>query len=366
MNRFIAFVIKEFHHITRDYRTLIILFGIPIAQILIFGYVVKSEIKDVNIAVFDKSKDVTTLRITNKLISSGYFLLNKNLDNTKDAEEIFKRGDVKMIVVFDSDFDKKMHCNEHPEIQLLADASDPNQASLIVNYTTVIINNFLKEEFVAYDIPLQVTPQVRMFYNEEMRSVFMFVPGTMAMILMLISAMMTSVSIAKEKELGTMENLLVSPLQPIQIIIGKVTPYLFLSIVNAVSILALGYFVFGLPIRGSLLLLMGETILFIFLSLSLGILISTVSSSQQAAMFISMFALLLPVLLLSGFIYPIENMPEILQWLTYVMPPRYFIVILKNIMLKGTGFMFVWKETLIIIGFTIVFIAISVKKFKLR
>lgn len=366
MNRFIAFIIKEFRHITRDYRTLIILFGIPIAQILIFGFVVKSEVKDVNIAVFDKSKDAVTQRITNKLISSGYFLLNKNLDSTIDAESIFKKGDVKMIVVFDNDFSKKLSNGEHPAIQLLADASDPNQASLIVNYTTAIINDFITQEYIQKNIPLQIIPQVRMLYNEEMKSVFMFVPGTMAMILMLISAMLTSVSIAREKELGTMENLLVSPLRPIQIVIGKVTPYILLSIVNAISILLLAFFVFGLPVRGSLLLLMGESILFIMLSLSLGILISTVASSQQVAMFISMFALLLPVILLSGFIYPIENMPLILQWLAYIMPPKYFIIILKNIMLKGTGFMFVWKETLVLIGFTIVFIALSVKKFKLR
>ena len=366
MNRFIAFIIKEFRHITRDYRTLIILFGIPIAQILIFGFVVKSEVKDVNIAVFDKSKDAVTQRITNKLISSGYFLLNKNLDSTIDAESIFKKGDVKMIVVFDNDFSKKLSNGEHPAIQLLADASDPNQASLIVNYTTAIINDFITQEYIQKNIPLQIIPQVRMLYNEEMKSVFMFVPGTMAMILMLISAMLTSVSIAREKELGTMENLLVSPLRPIQIVIGKVTPYILLSIVNAISILLLAFFVFGLPVRGSLLLLMGESILFIMLSLSLGILISTLASSQQVAMFISMFALLLPVILLSGFIYPIENMPLILQWLAYIMPPKYFIIILKNIMLKGTGFMFVWKETLVLIGFTIVFIALSVKKFKLR
>jgi len=271
-----------------------------------------------------------------------------------------------MIVVFDNDFSKKLSNGEHPAIQLLADASDPNQASLIVNYTTAIINDFITQEYIQKNIPLQIIPQVRMLYNEEMKSVFMFVPGTMAMILMLISAMLTSVSIAREKELGTMENLLVSPLRPIQIVIGKVTPYILLSIVNAISILLLAFFVFGLPVRGSLLLLMGESILFIMLSLSLGILISTVASSQQVAMFISMFALLLPVILLSGFIYPIENMPLILQWLAYIMPPKYFIIILKNIMLKGTGFMFVWKETLVLIGFTIVFIALSVKKFKLR
>lgn len=194
----------------------------------------------------------------------------------------------------------------------------------------------------------------------------MFVPGTMALILMLISAMMTSISIAREKEMGTMEVLLVSPLKPLQIILGKVTPYVALSFINAVTIIILGNTVFDVPVKGSLLLLMGESLLFILLALSLGILISTVSKTQQVAMFISLFALMLPTILLSGFIFPIESMPEVLQWISAIMPPRWFIVIIKNIMLKGAGLAFVWKETLILIAMITFFIIMSVKKFKIR
>jgi ABC-2 type transport system permease protein len=194
----------------------------------------------------------------------------------------------------------------------------------------------------------------------------MFVPGTMALILMLVSAMMTSISITREKETGTMEAILVSPLTPVQIIAGKVTPYILLSFINAVIIILMGYFIFKLPVNGSLLLLFGETILFITVALSLGIMISTISDSQVVAMFISAFALLLPTMLLSGFIFPIANMPEILQWLCKIMPPTYFITILKSVMLKGTGFAEIWPETLILAGMLVFFLGISSIRFKSR
>ncbi|MCF8308755.1 MAG: ABC transporter permease [Bacteroidales bacterium] len=366
MKRFLAFVKKEIQHIFRDTRTMLILFGIPIAQILIFGYVIKNDIKDVDIAVYDQSKDEYTRQITNKLTSSGYFILNRELDNMKNIDRIFKEGEVKLVVVYENNFSKKLHAENNATVQLIADASDPNRANLITNYSGAIIHDFVKDEFHIDQLPYQINSKVRMLYNQNLASVFMFVPGTMALILMLVSAMMTSISIAREKELGTMENLLVSPLRPAQIVVGKVTPYVLLSIINAITILVLGVFVFGLPIRGSLTLLMLESVLFITLSLSLGILISTMSPNQQVAMFISLFALMLPTLLLSGFIFPIENMPKLLQWLSAIMPPKYFITILKNIMLKGTGMAFVWKETLILGGMTAVFIILSVKKFKLR
>jgi ABC-2 type transport system permease protein len=213
---------------------------------------------------------------------------------------------------------------------------------------------------------MQINTEARMVFNEGLKSVYMFVPGTMALILMLVSAMMTSISIAREKEMGTMEVLLVSPLRPAQIVIGKVLPYVVLAFINAITIILIGYFIFEMPVKGSLWLLLAENLLFISLALSLGILISTLAKSQQVAMFISLFALMLPTILLSGFIFPIENMPVILQWLTYIIPPKYFIIIIKNIMIKGTGFEFVWKETLVLIGMMILFIIISVKKFKVR
>lgn len=366
MKQFIGFVRKEFYHIFRDVRTMLVLFGIPVAQLLIFGYVVSTEIKDVRIAVYDPSKDEVTRDITEKILSSGYFILEKNLDDLRSAEDIFREGNVREVIVFEPGFAEKLEREGSADVQVLADASDASTANLIVNYTTGIIASYMGEINSQAGRPLSVNAEVRMIYNEGLKSVFMFVPGTMALILMLVSAMMTSISIAREKETGTMEVLLVSPLRPAQIVVGKVIPYVALSFINAVTIIALGFFVFGMPVRGSLGLLLAESLLFICLALSLGIFISTLAKTQQVAMFISMFALMLPTILLSGFIFPIENMPVALQWLSHIMPPKYFIIIIKNIMLKGTGFMYVWKETAILAGMTLVFIALSIAKFNIR
>jgi len=366
MNRFIGFVKKEFHHIFRDPRTMLILFGMPIAQILIFGYVVSNEITDVKIGIYDKSKDNVTNEITNKITSSGFFILNENLNSDKEIEDAFKKGIIREVIVFENNFAEKLKREGTAGIQIIADASDANTANIVSNYTKAIINSYVKNELFAKGLPYEIIPEVRMLYNTSLKSVYMFVPGTMALILMLVSAMMTSISIAREKEMGTMEVLLVSPLKPLPIVIGKVIPYMALSFINAIVIIALSYFVFDMPIMGNLAFLLLETLLFIFMALSLGILISTVSNSQVVAMFISMFALMMPTMLLSGFIFPIENMPKILQWLSTVMPAKYFIIIVKNIMIKGSGIGIIWKETLIIVGMTLFFLGMSIKKFKVR
>jgi len=366
MKQFLGFVKKEFYHIFRDARTLLVLFGIPVAQLLIFGYVVSTEIRNIKIAIYDPAKDDATREITDKITSSTYFTLYDNLDNISNIEEIFRNGKVKEVIVFEQDFGSKLEKEGTAKIQLIADASDANTANLIVNYTSAIIQDYIKKKNQLNPVPMQIVPRVRMVFNENLKSVYMFVPGTMALILMLVSAMMTSISIAREKEMGTMEVLLVSPLKPLQIIVGKVLPYVVLAFINAITIIVMGNLIFGMPVNGSLALLLAESMLFICVALSLGILISTVAKSQQVAMFISMFALMLPTILLSGFIFPVENMPVILQGISHLMPPRYFIIIIKNIMLKGTGLLYVWKETLILVIMMCVFIAVSVKKFKIR
>jgi ABC-2 type transport system permease protein len=366
MKRFWGFVIKEFRHILRDYRTLLVLFGMPVAQMLIFGFVITNEIKDANIAILDYSNDNTTRKITQKLVSSGYFRLTQVLHSDNEIEDCFKSGRAKEIVVFGPDFSQCLQRDRSVNVQLLADASDANQANLITAYTSAILADFSSELNGGISPPMQIVPEVRMLYNEELKGAFMFVPGTMAMILMLISALMTSISIVREKETGTMEVLLVSPLKPRQIIFGKVIPYVFLSFLNAIVIILLSIFVFQVPVRGSIFLLLAESFLFITLALSLGIFISTNTNSQQTAMFISMLALLLPTILLSGFIFPIENMPVVLQWLCQLMPPKWFITIIKGIMLKDLGIGGVWKETLVLTGMAIFFIMLSIKRFRIR
>ncbi len=366
MNSFAGFVKKEFLHIFRDPRTLLILFGMPVAQIMIFGYVITNEIKDIPIAIFDQAKDRASREISNKLVSSGYFSLKMNLNSIKEVEPVLRQGEVKEVIVFEPDFNNKMESGNKGTVQLLTDASDPNTANLIVSYTSGIIRDYALSRYGSEKMPSLIEPKIRMMYNQDLKGVFMFVPGTMALILMLISAMMTSISISREKELGTMEVLMVSPIKPFQIVVGKLIPYIVLSFINAVVIIALGTFVFGLPVRGSLILLLLESLLFISLALSLGILISTVSNSQMVAMFISLIGLMLPTILLSGFIYPIENMPLILQWISNIMPPKWYIIIVKDIMIKGEGLRFVWKETLIMLGMTLFFMLAAIKRFKIR
>jgi len=366
MNRFIGFLRKEFYHIFRDKRSMLILFGMPIVQIMLFGYVISTDLKDVKMAVLNHSKDEYSAEIINKITSSGYFSLTENLKSVKEADAVFRKGDVKLILVFEPDFGKNLIKNSKGNIQILTDASDPNTANLEVNYLQGILQNYNVEINRGKKRTFSIQAKSRMYFNSNLESVFMFIPGIMATILMLVSAMMTSISIAREKELGTMEILLVSPLNPLQIILGKVTPYLGLSFINALVIVGMGYFVFEVPVLGSFALLMAESILFIFLALSIGIFISTVAKNQQVAMMISMFVLMLPTIILSGFIFPIRNMPLPLQVVSNIIPPKWFIVILKNIMLKGVGFEYIWKETLILIAMTIGFIGLSLKKFKIR
>jgi ABC-2 type transport system permease protein len=367
MKRFMGFVKKEFLHIFRDFRTLILLFGIPAVQILLFGFVVSNDIKNAGVAFLDQSKDEVTLKLTDKIISSGFFRNNGNLLSIDDIDKVMKKGNTRAVVVFGENFGRDLIKTGKASMSIIADGSEPNTATLVTNYITAITNDYNRE--LAGSVSSSgalINPVVRMFYNPGLKGHFMFVPGVITLILILICALMTSVTITREKEFGTMEVLLVSPLRPVQIILGKVMPYFFLSLINIIVILILSWFVFSLPVKGSLILLLAESMLYILMSLSLGILISTVSKTMQQAIFISLIGLMLPTILLSGFIFPIENMPKIYQAICTIIPPRYFIIIIKNIMIKGTGLLYVWKETLVLAAMTVLFIGLSVRNFKIR
>ncbi len=366
MKRFIGFVKKEFYHIFRDRRSMFILFGMPVAQILLFGFAITNEINNVEIGILDKSKDHETLKIINKINASEYFSIDNVVENENEIEAVFKKGEVKAFLVFEEGFAENLHAFHLGKIQVITDATEPNTANTIVNYVQSIIQHYQQELNRTSAPGVQIDIQTRMFYNAELKSVFNFLPGVMTVILMLVSAMMTSISITREKELGTMEILLVSPLKPFQVIIGKVFPYIFLSIINALVILILGVTVFGMPIEGSLILLAFETVLFIITALSLGILISTIAETQQAAMMISLMGLMLPVILLSEFIFPISSMPDILQYISHIIPAKWFIIILKGIMLKGVGLVYLWKETVILVVMAVFLIVLSIKKYKIR
>lgn len=367
MKRFLGFVKKEFLHIFRDYRTLIILFGIPATQIILFGYVVTNDLKEAGIGILDNSKDEITRSITAQLMASGFFHLETELQSESEIDALFKAGDVKAVITYGDNFSRRLTSEGVADIAIIADGSEPNVASLVTSYASAIINDCIMEiatEKVIFRIP--VIPEVRMMYNQEMSSHYMFVPGVITLILILVCALMTSVTITREKEFGTMEVLLVSPLKPVQIILGKVAPYFLLSFINVIVILLLSWFVFRLPVKGSLALLLAECMLYILMGLSLGIMISTMASTMQQAIFISFLGLLLPSLLLSGFIYPIEHMPVIYDYVSFILPPRWFVVIIKSIMIKGSGLSDIWRETLFLAGATMLFIGISLRKFKSR
>lgn len=363
---FWAFVKKEFYHIIRDKRTLLILFGMPLAQILIFGYAVTNEFKDAQIDVLDYAKDDTSKELINHLQSSGNFIVNKMLLSEDDIESGMKAGDSKLVVVIPKDFSKDFKIDNSLEIQLIADGSDPNNATTLVQYVNEMVRSFKTEKAVSTANPFQIGVETRMIYNPQLISAYNFVPGTIALILLIICAMLTSLTISKEKELGTMEILLVSPLPPLLIILGKVTPYALLSFINAVMVLLIGYFVFNVPIVGSIGLLLLMCFLYVVTALSLGTLISTVSATQQSAMMKSLMGLMLPSMILSGFIFPLASMPLILQYIGKIVPATYFIEILKGIMLRGTGLNLILFEVGVLVLMTIVLLALALKNFKIR
>jgi ABC-2 type transport system permease protein len=366
MKRFIGFVKKEYYHIYRDKRSLFILFGMPVMQVLLFGFAITLEINKVEIAILDHAKDATTTEIVNKIAASKYFSINGFLASENQIEDSFRQGKIKAVLNFEKDFGEKLIRENQANLQIIADATNPNTANSITNYVQSIVQQYNQSINVNKIAIPQVITHTRMAYNPRLVSVYMFVPGIMTIILMLVSAMMTSISITREKELGTMEVLLVSPLRPLQVILGKVIPYILLSVINATVIVLLSIYVFKMPVQGSLFLLAGESILFIITSLSLGILISTIAQTQQTAIMISLMGLMLPVILLSGFIFPISGMPLPLQLISNIIPAKWFIIIIKAIMLKGVGIAFVWKETLILFGMTLFFIGLSTYKYKIR
>ncbi|NOT37104.1 MAG: ABC transporter permease [Saprospiraceae bacterium] len=366
MGQFWIFVRKEMWHILRDKQTLFVLLGMPISQILIFGFALSNEVKNSKIAILDHSKDLTTQQLIKRIESSKYFEITDYLSHSSEIEESFKKGDIKLAIIFSPDFEKNLYHSHEASVQFIADGTDPNVGTTLVNYGSAIIRDYQDELLGEKKLPYQIKPEVRMIYNEQLNASYNFVPGVMAMVLLLVCSLMTSVAIVREKELGTMEVLLASPLNPFFVVISKSIPYLFISIFNILSILFLSYFILEVPIRGSVFLLIAESILFIITSLSLGLFVSSIAKTQTSAMFGTLIGLFMPTLMFSGFMFPIDNMPVPMQILSNIIPSKWFFIIVKSIMIKGLGYMSIWKETLILVLFTILMIFISVKKFNKR
>jgi len=363
---FMAFVRKEFHHIFRDRTSILILLVMPILMLVLFGYALNTEVKNSKIAVYDPSRDVVTRAMVEKLQINNYFMLKKVLNNASEAEKAFQSGEVSMVIVFSENFYENLLHGGYAQIQLLADGSDPNTASIITTYATTILSSYQMELMKTGKIPYLITPEIKLLYNPSMVAAYNFVPGVMGMILLLICAMMTSVSITREKERGTMEVLLVSPMKPLYVILSKAVPYFFLSLVNLATILIISYFIMHVPIAGSLFWLLVISLVYIFVCLSLGLLISTVVETQMAAMIISAMGLMMPVMLMSGMMFPIENMPVYVRWISEIIPARWYIEAIRKLMIKGLGFSAIIQELSVLVGMGIVLIAISLRKFKIR
>jgi ABC-2 type transport system permease protein len=366
MKQLLIFIKKEFFHILRDPRSMLVLLGMPVVQIILFGFAITNEIRNANIAVLDNSKDEATQKIISRLEGNTYFKIYKDIKNNDGIYPAFKSGKIKLAVIFQPNFQQELLHTNKAQIQLIADASDPNNATTLTNYVSSIILDYQSDLNKLNKLPYTINTELKMLYNPQLKGIYSSVPGVMGLILMLISAMMTSIAIVKEKEIGTMEVLLVSPIKPWLIIISKVIPYFILSFVNVATILLLSVYVLGMPVEGSIILIFIMSSLYIFCSLALGILISTSVKTQEAAMLASLMGLMLPVMLLSGYIFPIANMPVILQVISNIIPAKWYIIIVKQVMIKGLGLADIWKETLILLGMTSFFILISIKRFKTR
>ncbi len=366
MKQFFTFVRKEFYHVSRDSKTLLMLFGMPIAQIILFGFALSNEIKNAKVVICDYANDYASHRIIQSIEANHSFSVEKTILSHKELEKSFQEGTVKLAIIFPGNFSNDLQHLKKAQIQIIADASDPNTATTLTGYATNIIMGYQGELQKASALPLMIKTEVRMIYNPELKGVTNFVPGVMALVLFLVCVLMTSVSIVREKEMGTMEVLLVSPFKPILVIIAKAVPYFALSLINLVVILVLSIFLMGMPMNGSFLLLFFESSLLILTALALGLLISNSTSSQQTAMLISLVGGMLPVLLLTGFMFPLENIPWLLQLIANVVPSKWYYIIVKSIMIKGLGFSAIWKETLILTGMTLFLLIVSLRKFKIR
>ena len=337
-----------------------ILLGMPVLQIILFGFAITTELNHSRVAVLDPSKDAVTTRITERIDENRYFSVVKELSSASDIETVFRHDEADIVVAFTPDFDANLSTGE-AGIQLVVDATDPSTGNMMAGYVQGIVGQALQSGTQSSPIV-----QTHLLFNPQMKSAYNFVPGVMGLILMLICAMMTSISIVREKETGTMEVLLVSPIRPIFIILAKAVPYLVLSCVNLATILLLSVYVLHVPVEGSLWTLSFLSLLLIAVALSLGLLISCVVQNQVAAMIVSGMGLMMPVMLLSGMIFPIESMPAVLQWISNIIPARWYIQAVKKVMIEGLGMAAVWHEALILSGMAALLIGLSLKKFKER
>lgn len=362
MKAFRAILIKEFRHIFRDSRTLVLILTMPIVLVILFGYTIKNEITNTKIAVLDYSHDTYSKLFIKKMTASTYFQIVKVLNSEKEIEQAFQQGLIHMAVVIPRDFEENIIRKKHSEIQLIIDASNINIATTLDSYGRQITFAFQKEinqlltNMQAFEI------NVNMQYNSRLESAYMFIPGNIALIMIIVTALMTSITLSREKETGSWRMLAITPVRQLTMVIAKIIPYMIISLICTIIVILLGIFMFKMPMEGSIALLTLVCILFMLTACAIGVLISVFTKTQQVAMILCMLGLFLPALLLSGFIFPIENMPVVIQLISHIIPTKWFIIALKDIMIKGAGLVTVWLPLTILIASTLVLMGLSVKK----
>ena len=388
MKQFIAFVIKEAKHILRDKRTMLILFGMPVVMMLLFGFAITTDVKNVRTVVVMSEMSPRTQQAVERLAQSEYFIITQTVNTPQEAERLIRSQKADMGLTpspgltpnpdltpnpsprgegnLKGEGDFKGEGSSNLQWQIMVDGSDPNMAQQWVTYAQSILSQPVDGKHYSLPSPLGEGLGVRLLYNPQMRSAYNFVPAIMGMLLMLICAMMTSISIVREKEKGTMEVLLVSPVRPLMVIIAKAVPYLVLAFGILITILLMARFVLGVPLAGSLFWILAVSTLYILLALSLGLLISNVAQTQLVALLMSAMVLLMPVVMLSGMLFPVEAMPTVLQWISAIVPPRYYIQAMRKLMIMGVGIEDVANEVAVLASMTVVLLAIALKKFNVR
>jgi ABC-2 type transport system permease protein len=360
-----AFMRKEVRHLLRDRQTLTILLLLPVAQLLLFGFAVRTDIHAVRVAVLAPTPDIVTDGLRTRFANSGRFLLAPPVATSEALDEMFRRGQVDVGVVLEPQMASRLATGQATHVLVVSDAVDPNTGTTMQNYALAIVREWQKDVH-ANEGMITIESRLRMRFNPTLESVNLFVPGLIAIILTMMTTLMTALSLSREKERGTFEVLLVSPLHPWQIIVGKVVPYLGLALSNVVTILLVAWFVFGVPFRGSLVLLLSSSVLFAFVGLALGVLIAAVTSTQLAAMLAALGATMLPNTLLSGLIFPVSSMPRPLQWLSHMVPARWFIEVVRGIMLKGVGVDVLWPQLAILTFMLAVLLGLAIRNTDVR
>lgn len=362
-NALTAFMIKEVWHILRDRQTLLVILAIPLVQVLLFGYALRTDINRIRVAVVDPAPDQATIALRNRLTATPRFEITHVLANAAPLATLFRRYDVDMAIELEPGFARRLGSGEPARVEFVMDASDPNSSTTRQAYASAVVNDFAAQ---MGDAGVRITLDQRMRFNPTLASVNLFVPGLIALVLTLISALMTAISLTREKERGTLETLLVSPLRPWQIIVGKVAPYIVLGFLIALLVLAAAAGVFHVPFRGSVALLLGESLLYTLVSLALGVLIAARTTSQRTAMMAALVGTMMPNVLLSGIIFPIASMPGWLRAVSVIVPARWFIVIARGIMLEGVGLANLWLETAVLALMTVVLLTAAVRSFSAR